>query len=92
MAADVGEHDGRAAHPRTFADSHPASGTGLFSNGPIEIRDAMRGGAARDVHPRPKQDISFEVDETQMASWPDVHVRVDPSPGLAEERPELDGR
>src|SRR5437879_5057622 len=45
--------------------------------------------ATRDVHASREQDVSLQMDEPQMASWPYVHVRIETRAGLAEDCPEL---
>jgi hypothetical protein len=90
--ADVSHDDGGAPDPGALADAHELPDAGLVANGLIGIGRAVGGGSARHVHARGEQDVRFEVDQAEMAPWPDVDAIVQPRTGLAEERAELHGR
>jgi hypothetical protein len=89
VASDVSEHDGGTADPRPFANANDVAPRRLFPNRAIEIVEPVSRPAAWHMHSCAEENVALEVDQSEVASGPDIDIRLQPRIGLTEYGPEL---
>jgi hypothetical protein len=89
VASDVSKHHGGTSDPRPFANANDIAPHGLFPDRAIGIVEPVSSPAAWHMYSCAEKNIAFEVDQSEVASGPDIDIRVQPRIGLTEYGPEL---